>query len=173
MIDIRLAFVCPTTTRSDFSGFLRGAPLWFGAAFTSAAALTAGHGLRQLLQMEWLAPSSWNMEKDEMEHLHSFPWKRKSLASDTAAHCQTKLRQWFFLQPCYYKRVMLWMVVPSQCAQLFQSCLCSPSKNVHLLFCCGAEQPRAGIWQCWSLSQGGKCCTNHSVELEHGWEDAP
>lgn len=51
---------------------LRHTPPLFGATLISATALTAGLRLCQLLQMEWLVLSSWNMEKDEMEHLDSF-----------------------------------------------------------------------------------------------------
>lgn len=138
--------------------------------FISATALTVGHRLCQLLQMERLALSSWNMEKDEMEHLDPFLWKRKQSSPDTAVHCPTKLRQWLILQPCYYKRDVLWMVIPSQCGQLFHSYFCSPcAQNVHLL-------SRCRRWGCTLLGRpglgfgsAGACPTKASGEQTTEW----
>lgn len=54
-------------------------------------ALAAGQGLPQLLQMDWLALSSWNMEKDGVELLSV---RGKSFTPGTAGVCQTVQCSW-------------------------------------------------------------------------------
>lgn len=82
-------------------------------------ALAAGQGLPQLLQMDWLALSSWNMEKDGVELLSL---RGKSFTPGIAGVCQTVLLG----QPCSCRRDVLALAIPSCPAQLFHSCSCSP-----------------------------------------------
>lgn len=62
-----------------FPGSLRHTPPLFRALFISATALAAGHGLPKLLQMDWLAPNSWNMEKMDWSTLIPVSEKENNL----------------------------------------------------------------------------------------------
>lgn len=107
----------PTAPRRErFSRLCQTHTTFVWSTVYICCALAAGQGLPQLLQMDWLALSSWNMEKDGVELLslreiiHSwYCW----CLSDSAV---------LLGQPCSCRRDVLALAIPSCPAQLFHSC---------------------------------------------------
>lgn len=96
-------------------------------------ALAAGQGLPQLLQMDWLALSSWNMEKDGVELLSL---RGKSFTPGTAGVCQTVQCSWGSPAPaggmCW-----LWPSLPA----LLSSSTPAPLQEPPVLLCWTWELP--------------------------------
>lgn len=143
-----------------FPGSLRHTPPLFGAMFISAAALAAGHGLPQLLQMDWLAPSPGIWKKMEWSTLIPLSEKGNNLPLVLLVILKQS-HSW-----------ACWAALEKGCAVFGHSLLvCSaipqplvPLQKLHLLSCfalgfgsCPMEtsvvQSRVGLEQRWGMLQ--------------------